>query len=92
MGSGDLWRCEPAASASVCREGACAHAAPGATRPRPPGRQAAPLSPPPPAPPAGPGGRLGGGRQTASEKTDVNKPEPAVHYSCLRGVKPGACW
>ena len=60
MGSEILWRCEPAASASVCREVVRARAAPGATHPRPPGKQVVLLARPPPEPPAGLGGRLGG--------------------------------
>lgn len=60
MGSGVQWRCEPAASASVCREAVCVHVSPGETHPSPPGRQVALLALPPPEPPAGLGGRLGG--------------------------------
>lgn len=60
VGSGVRWRCEPAASASVCQEVVRVHVAPGVTHPRPPGRQVVLLPPPPPEPPAGLGGRLGG--------------------------------
>lgn len=65
MGSEVLWRCEPAASASVCPEAERQHVAPGAIRPRPPGRQVAPPAPPPLELPAGLGGRLRG-RKTQS--------------------------
>lgn len=64
VGSEVRWRCEPAASASVCQEAVCVRVAPGATHPRPPGRQVVLLAPPPPEPPAGLGGRLGGENKT----------------------------
>lgn len=59
------WRCEPAVSASVCREASrCGRVVPGATRPPPPGRQAALLAPSLLEPPVGLGGRLGREGQT----------------------------
>lgn len=66
------WRCELAASASVCQGAVCARAALGGTRPHPPGRQVVLLALPPPELPVGLEGRLGGENETLVDKFEVH--------------------